>query len=146
MNRLQEKESHNQCLFFINLRCFCGPDVLCKRISILMSTDTNQNEQSILRQEKFLNRLLERLTTEEATVLRELEEVGYFHSYYYLSFIPSFPDHSVCASSTVTGVSPTLNLMYVPSSTLTVKMLKISFFVVSSVSYFISHLIRTLVL
>lgn len=43
--------------------------------SIVFKNETNQNQQSILKQEKFLNNLLERLNTEEDVVLRELEEV-----------------------------------------------------------------------
>nr|XP_053627504.1 uncharacterized protein LOC128685064 [Cherax quadricarinatus] len=38
-------------------------------------TDSNQNQQNILRQEKFLNSLLNRLNTEETQVLEELEQV-----------------------------------------------------------------------
>lgn len=37
--------------------------------------DTNQNKQNILRQEKFLNDMLNRLETEEAKVLQEIEQV-----------------------------------------------------------------------
>ena len=38
-------------------------------------TDTNQNQQTILRQQKFLTSILDRLITEEAVVLSEIEEV-----------------------------------------------------------------------
>ncbi|KAK3859607.1 hypothetical protein Pcinc_034292 [Petrolisthes cinctipes] len=43
--------------------------------NVAFKNDTNQNQQNILRQEKFLNNLLQRLTTEEGKVLEELEQV-----------------------------------------------------------------------
>ncbi|XP_045129577.1 uncharacterized protein C05D11.1-like [Portunus trituberculatus] len=53
-----------------------GPKLLNLMFNnIIFSNDTNKNQQSILKQEKFLNALLERLATDEEEVLRELEEV-----------------------------------------------------------------------
>lgn len=49
--------------------------------------DTNQNQQNIFRQEKFLNRMLNRLETDEAEVLQELEQVCKFCYYEFFSII-----------------------------------------------------------
>ncbi|XP_069192343.1 uncharacterized protein C05D11.1 isoform X2 [Procambarus clarkii] len=53
-----------------------GPKVLQLMFNdVVFKNDTNQNQQNILRQEKFLNLMLSRLNTEEAKVLEELEQV-----------------------------------------------------------------------
>lgn len=53
-----------------------GPKLLNLMFNnIIFKNDTNKNQQGILKQEKFLNALLERLVTEEEEVLKELEEV-----------------------------------------------------------------------
>ncbi|XP_069943754.1 uncharacterized protein C05D11.1 isoform X1 [Cherax quadricarinatus] len=53
-----------------------GPKVLQLMFhDVVFRNDSNQNQQNILRQEKFLNSLLNRLNTEETQVLEELEQV-----------------------------------------------------------------------
>lgn len=42
---------------------------------VVFKNESNKNQQNILRQQKFLTRLLNRLETEEVQVLKELEEV-----------------------------------------------------------------------
>ena len=48
---------------------------VCLNVINCLFAETNQNQQSILKQEKFLNTLMDRLNTEEDVVLKELEEV-----------------------------------------------------------------------
>lgn len=50
--------------------------MLITYIYIFFLTESNKNQQNILRQQKFLTQLLTRLDTEEMQVLKELEEVS----------------------------------------------------------------------
>ncbi|XP_050697306.1 uncharacterized protein C05D11.1-like isoform X1 [Eriocheir sinensis] len=66
----------NKLINSIGDRKRSGPKLLDLMFhNIVFKKTTNQNQQSILKQEKFLNSLLERLDTEEEVVLRDLEEV-----------------------------------------------------------------------